>query len=264
MSLRYMPKSLAHEIRERYGAFSGHLPPEVTLRTKKAERRVLERMAQVHSFRIENPELRVPYNVPKNRGRKMIKAGVDCLENAFQWGRKNFKPGNFNEEFLQEIAGRAVCGNEPLPYRDMGTRITGSSVTPPYPHKMRAIELPWFFYTANELLKSEDIAKKVEAAIFAHLHIARIHPFFDGNGRTARTVQDVVLDHYSIPPPVIEVGERNTYYDLLDKAVYDFKHKKRSGEVPHGATEGEALFYTFIAGKINSSLDKLVCNGNSH
>ncbi|MDZ4226584.1 MAG: hypothetical protein U1B79_00555, partial [Candidatus Pacearchaeota archaeon] len=73
-----------------------------------------------------------------------------------------------------------------------------------------------------------------------------------------------ILDHSMIPPPVIEVGERTLYYGILDKAVYDYKHKKRSGEVTNGATEGESLFYTFMAGKINSSLDRLVCNGNSH
>lgn len=261
--MRYIQKSLTREIRQRYDSLSGSISPEITLKTKKSERRVLERRAQVHSFRIEHPELRVPYNVPRNKGRKMIKMGVKCLENAFQWGKDNFNPNEFHEPFLNEIAGRVLCGNGFLPYRDSGTHITGASVTPPYPYKMQVIELPWFYYSAQELLRGNDIMNKIEAAIFAHLHIARIHPFVDGNGRTARTVQDIILDYHLIPPPVIEVGERDLYYEILDKAVYDWKHKKHAGEVTNGATEGENLFYTFIAGKINSSLDKIVCN-NSH
>ena len=261
--MKFIPRELAREIRQRFDSFSGHISPDLTLRLKQAERRVLKTRAQVHSFRIEHPELRVPYNVPRGKGRRMIKQGVECLENAFQWGARNFKPSEFYEPFIQEIAGRVLCGNFAMPYRTGGVTISGASVTPPDPHKVRSVEMPAFYYNVGELLKGDTILNKIEAAIFAHLHTARIHPFDDGNGRTARTVQDVILDRYMIPPPVIEVGERDTYYDLLDKAVYDWKHKKHAGEVTNGATEGESLFYTFMAGKINSSLDKLVC-GNSH
>ena len=262
--MKYIPPHLSREIRERHLSLNQGISPERTLKTKKAGRRDILKMAQVHSFRMEHPELRVPHNVPKNKGRKMIKEGVECLENAYSWGRRNFNPREFHESFLNEIAGRVLCEDGPIPYRNSGATISGASVTPPYAYKMRAIEIPAFSYHLNQLLQCDDIINRVEAAIFAHLHIARIHPFYDGNGRTARTVQDIILDHSMIPPPVIEVGERNTYYDILDKAVSDYKHKKRSGEVTNGATEGESSFYTFIAGKINSSLDRLVCNGNSH
>jgi len=261
--MKYIPKELAREIRQRYDSLSGQTSPSLALKTKKAERKVLLQRAQVHSFRIEHPELRVPYNVPRGKGRRMIKQGVECLENAFQWGAKNFNPNEFCEPFVQEIAGRVLCGNHAMPYRRGGVTISGASVTPPDPHKVQFFEMPAFYYNVNELLHGENILNKIGAAIFAHLHLARIHPFDDGNGRTARITQDVMLDHYRIPPPVIEVGERMTYYSILDRAVYDWKHKKHSGEIKNGATEGESVFYTFIAGKINASLDRLVCNSNN-
>ncbi|MCX6749345.1 MAG: Fic family protein [Candidatus Pacearchaeota archaeon] len=256
--MKYIPPELVHEIRQRCNFLSGIDSAELALRSRKTERNNLKRRAQIHSFRIEHPELRVPYNMPKSKGNELIIEGVRCLENAFQWGREHFDPCEFNETFLQEVAGRVLCGNGSMPYRDSGTRITGASVTPPDPYKMRIIELPWFFYRARELFSSGDIMSIINAAIFSHLHIVRIHPFVDGNGRTARTMQDIILDSQRVPSPIIEVGERGTYYDLLDKAVYDYKHKKRAGEITNGATEGERLFYTFIAGKINASLDKLL------
>ena len=71
-------------------------------------------------------------------------------------------------------------------------------------------------------------------------------------------MQDLILDSAGLPPPIIEAGERETYYQLLDKAVSDWKAEK-NWENEGLVTSGEKLFYTFMAGKVNSSLDKLVC-----
>src|SRR5690625_5392083 len=45
-----------------------------------------------------------------------------------------------------------------------------------------------------------------------------IHPFIDGNGRTARLLLNVELMKAGFPPTVIKVENRLGYYDALDKA----------------------------------------------
>ena len=97
--------------------------------------------------------------------------------------------------------------------------------------------------------------RSITAAIFAHLHLVRIHPFVDGNGRTSRMLQDLILDDYKIPLPIIEPGERGTYYQILDDAIYSWKHE---GEQGSRVTKDEQKFYSFMVGKINVSLDKVL------
>ncbi|QIN82048.1 Fic family protein [Rubrobacter tropicus] len=61
-------------------------------------------------------------------------------------------------------------------------------------------------------------------AILAHLYIAWIHPFGDGNGRTARLVEFKVLIAAGVPSPACQLLSnhynltRNDYYRQLDRA----------------------------------------------
>ena len=263
--MKYIPKQLANEIKERYNFLEQFEESERKTKSRKIKKRVVEKNAQIHSYRLENPKSGVPFSVPRNKDKRSIKNGIKNIEDAFRWGKKNFDPETFKESFIREIARRimpelyAGIGM----YRDMGTRITGSRVTPPYPYKLINYEIPEFVESMNRQLTCQNIINRIETAIYAHFHVARMHPFIDGNGRASRTLQNVILDYFDIPLPVIEAGERITYYQILDKAVYDWTHKKSTGEIKHGATEGEQLFYNFIAGKINNSLDKIISSCNN-
>lgn len=266
--MNYIPKYLLNEIREKvevlrdpsspHFAFKPHIFDFCRMQCKKREERAIEKNAQIHSFKMEHPNLNVPHNVPRNK--REIKKGAKQIKEAYEWGKRNFDRESFNEEFIRQIAGRIaphLYHSDIATYRKGGVTIAGASVTPPYPEKL-LMEIPVFVEELREQLKCPELANRIESAIYAHLHLVRIHPFNDGNGRTARTLQDLILNDYGLPLPVIEAGERETYYNVLDRAVYDWKHKKYSGEVTHGATEGEREFYSFIAGKINVSLDKLI------
>ena len=258
---KYLPDSLEQEIIDKYYFILSRDPSKLRLLFEKAERRAIEKMAMIHSFRMEHPELRVPFCIPRNGGRRNIKKGLENLRGAFRWGSRNFNPGDFNEQFLREIAYRVlpeIYQGSTAEYRNTGTNITGATTTPPYPEKLILKEIPAFERSLKKRLVSPYPTNAVENAIYAHFHIARIHPFIDGNGRTARLVQDVILNKSSFPPPVIESGERDTYYSLLDKAVYDWK-SQNNWNAEGLVTEGERAFYTFMAGKINVSLDKLAC-----
>jgi Fic family protein len=59
----------------------------------------------------------------------------------------------------------------------------------------------------------------VYVAAKAHLELAAIHPFVDGNGRTARLLQNLLLMRRGFPPAVIRLDERLEYYQALEDAT---------------------------------------------
>jgi Fic family protein len=58
----------------------------------------------------------------------------------------------------------------------------------------------------------------VALAAQVHHKLDAIHPFFDGNGRTARLVMNLVLFRYGYPPTVIMRVNRRQYYQVLMQA----------------------------------------------
>ena len=67
-----------------------------------------------------------------------------------------------------------------------------------------------------ELLESEDNA--IVRAILGHFFFVYIHPYMDGNGRTARFLMNVMLVTGNYPWRIVTVEERTTYMAALEKA----------------------------------------------
>ncbi|PAA82739.1 hypothetical protein BOX15_Mlig033133g1 [Macrostomum lignano] len=69
-------------------------------------------------------------------------------------------------------------------------------------------------------LNSEDTAElhPVEVAALAHWKLVYIHPFYDGNGRTARLLMNLILMRSGYPPAIVRVEERAIYYQLIKEA----------------------------------------------
>jgi Fic family protein len=69
----------------------------------------------------------------------------------------------------------------------------------------------------------EELAVAILKAILAHLHLAWIHPFGDGNGRTARLLEFQILVHAGMPMPCAHLlsnhynATRTEYYRQLDR-----------------------------------------------
>lgn len=66
----------------------------------------------------------------------------------------------------------------------------------------------WFF--------SEKKAHPLYIAAEAHTKLVSIHPFIDGNGRTARLLMNLILIHYGYPPAIIKVSQRSQYLDAIE------------------------------------------------
>jgi Fic family protein len=66
--------------------------------------------------------------------------------------------------------------------------------------------------------KLESVNSIVETAISAHLKIVKIHPFTDGNGRSARLFMNTILMQNSLPPIDILPESRKDYLQSLENS----------------------------------------------
>ena len=74
----------------------------------------------------------------------------------------------------------------------------------------------------------------------AHTKLVSIHPFTDGNGRTARLLMNLILLHYSFPPAIIKAKDRTAYLDAIE--AWQQQNEK-------------ALFQNMLIEAVNESLD---------
>ena len=99
-------------------------------------------------------------------------------------------------------------------YRQTQVRIAGTSFIPPESWLVPNLMTEW----GEWLTAQEKTGHPVETASLAHHRLAAIHPFIDGNGRTARLVMNLVLMRAGYPPTVIERINRRKYYRVLEQA----------------------------------------------
>lgn len=118
---------------------------------------------------------------------------------------------------LHQIILTRVEDNFAGTYRSSSVRISGSNHIPPNPIKVPDLMEALFSET-------QTISDPVEKAAKLHHGIASIHPFADGNGRTARLAMNFVLLTAGFPPISIPTTPRESYYNALEAADSgDFK-----------------------------------------
>jgi len=126
-------------------------------------------------------------------------------------------------------------------FRQVPVMISGSQHIPPQPWQVdKLIEDYFLFYQQNE-----EATHPVILAAELHERLATIHPFIDGNGRTARLVMNLILLQAGYPIANIsgDTEARLAYYSALEKC-----------NVEQDKTEFHALIITYVI----ESLERLL------
>jgi Fic family protein len=99
-------------------------------------------------------------------------------------------------------------------YRTSNVMITGAIHIPPSAVKIKRLMnefFEWYYENKKKL-------STAELAAWVHYKIVHIHPFIDGNGRTARLLMNLILLQNGYPPAVILHVDRQKYYRALKEA----------------------------------------------
>lgn len=100
-------------------------------------------------------------------------------------------------------------------YRSLPVEISGSEFKPPQPYLIQP-RMGELFNWYNE---NKDKLHPVEIAALFHFKLVTIHPFIDGNGRTARLMMNFILMQNGYPPAIVKADDKDkaAYYKTLEK-----------------------------------------------
>ncbi len=97
-------------------------------------------------------------------------------------------------------------------YRNIAVRIAGSRVVLPNP-----VRVPELMEDFMEWLRGDNQEHTIKIAADAHFKLVSIHPFVDGNGRTARLLMNLLLTQEGYPPAIIKTENRKFYINAIEK-----------------------------------------------
>lgn len=97
-------------------------------------------------------------------------------------------------------------------YRTVAVRLRGSETILPNPLKVSRLMEEFI-----EWLQSNNSDHPVKIASDAHFKLVSIHPFVDGNGRTARLLMNLLLMQAGYPPAIVRKEDRNKYINSLEQ-----------------------------------------------
>ena len=141
----------------------------------------------------------------------------ECIELVEKFVEKKEK---LSIQFIQEIHKiilKNIDDYQAGKYRTPNVRILGAVHIPPDATKIyRLMEefLEWYY--ANRYTMAIP-----ELAAWVQYKFVWIHPYIDGNGRTARLLMNLVLLQNGFPPAVILTLDRQKYYRVLRQADLD-------------------------------------------
>ena len=119
----------------------------------------------------------------------------------------------FDEKAILDIHRTILIGLDDANagfYRNCHVRISGSNTILPNPLKVPEL-MEDFYKWLSENINNEPIT-----AIMAHLKFVSIHPFTDGNGRTARLLMNALLLKYGYAPIIVRPNDRKKYLAAIE------------------------------------------------
>ncbi len=163
---------------------------------------------------------------------------------ALDWVKEQIKrkPSSIIEKDIfkiHDVILKGIDDNNAGHYRNVPVRISGSAVILPNPRKVPDLMsdfISWFKAAKN--------IHSIELAAEAHYRLVTIHPFIDGNGRTARLLMNMILMMTGYPPAIIRKRDRLKYINSLEKA-----------QLVNGDGNSKNDYYKIIADAASRSLD---------
>eukprot|EP00771_Trimastix_marina_P002649 gnl/Trimastix_PCT/3795.p1 GENE.gnl/Trimastix_PCT/3795~~gnl/Trimastix_PCT/3795.p1 ORF type:complete len:444 (+),score=76.21 gnl/Trimastix_PCT/3795:45-1334(+) len=139
---------------------------------------------------------------------------------------------------IHELILHCIDENNAGQFRSVKVAIAGHRLIFPHP-----LEVPALMEHFNRWLHGTSCSLDMQPVLLAcqvHFFLTRIHPFVDGNGRTARLLMNLILMHFGYPPVLVRCEWRDAYLDTL-----------------RSADEGEDLsdFTNFILSEMDFMLD---------
>jgi len=176
-------------------------------------------------------------------GAKPINDYLEAINHAkaFEFIRDSAKNNiKIDEGFILQIHKTILSGIDDTNagfYRSVRVRISGSQTILPNPLKVPDLMNDfgkWLVEKDNDLLLK---------AIEAHYRLVTIHPFVDGNGRTARLLLNAMLLEYGYAPIIIRKIDRRRYLSALET------YQTKENSVP---------YYNFMLSALNKSLKMMI------
>ena len=115
---------------------------------------------------------------------------------------------------VHELLLRSIDDENAGKYRSGQVRVAGATFMPPSAEKIQSMirEL------LQTLSQNPDELRPIELAAFFHHRLVYIHPFLDGNGKTARLLMNVVLLRTGYPFTALLKVDRPKYLRALSEA----------------------------------------------
>lgn len=127
------------------------------------------------------------------------------------------KEGRITEQAIKDIHKIILTGIDDEyagRYRNVNVRILGAIKSPPRFEKVPA-KMKGFI---DEIKTNPEKLNVIELAGLIHYRLVEIHPFIDGNGRTARLIMNLFLMSHGYPITMVLKVDRKKYYDRLRKS----------------------------------------------
>jgi len=129
---------------------------------------------------------------------------ISSKEDLTEWNLKN----------IHALILKEIDNSNAGKYRRENVLISGARHVPP-----KYFELDYLMQKLIEEYKTEWTKfHPVVRATLLHGEFVKIHPYIDGNGRTARLLLNFELMKHGFTPIIIKTIQRAAYYDVLDLA----------------------------------------------
>lgn len=112
---------------------------------------------------------------------------------------------------LHQLFYQKVDAEQGGQYRTIQVYISGTEYIPPSPEDVPQL----MRHLTDQIHSSQTTLHPIELAAMAHKRLVDIHPFIDGNGRTARLLMNLILTNKGYGVVSIPPVWRNDYINAL-------------------------------------------------